>query len=513
MERKPAPRRGPVAAILAAMLTQGCPADNGLNAKQAASATAIVPVGAGAAPAVPGAPAWPFFPPTPLVDWVPANAVSWPIWPTETGFLVGGSGAVFGSAWPCGVSPGIGLGALLIPSRLIGTLLGYPGCIPGPLPFQPIYPVWVPRPVPLPPPPPAGAPLPAPVPPKPVPVKVPQPKPGDVIQWAWTKYGMTPLPVPISLNWPADPWMFSPWGPVALCPKPPAPDIPIYPLGFPTADGTPVSRAEFYVAVQRTGDESKVVLFDFLTRTLHPPPGLDDFTDVTSALGGAGVLLVARADPAQTLTLVDLLTGGLDLLPELVDSTPGANGNFDQRAAHIVYTRGPIGEREVAIFDRRMRMINTLQSLNDSYQDVFTPNVDAQSRYIAFTVRKTAESDLDIAIYDTITGLVDPLPVVNTPADEQGPFFDWSARWMAYVSNEGGTPHALIYDRCTDAIDSLPELRHLGPVQKVRLTRDGHILAVQVLQNGRRRVYFYLRTAGFIDPVPELNETADETFF
>jgi hypothetical protein len=306
--------------------------------------------------------------------------------------------------------------------------------------------------------------------------------------------------------------MFSPWGPVSLLPKPPGPDVPVYPLGFPPADGTPVTKTEFFVAVQRSGDQSKVTLFDFTTRTLHAPPSLDAITDVTSALGGGGILLVARASSPSTLVLVDLLTGGLDVLPELADSTPGANGNFDQRAAHIVYTRGAVDSREVAIFDRRTRLNDFLQRLNAGNLDVFTPNVDAQSRCIAVTRRRPG-ADADLAIYDTITGLVDPLPAVNTPANEQGPFFDWSARWMAYVSDAGGTAHALIYDRFTAGIDDLPELRHLGPVQKVRLSRDGHILAIQVLQAGQRRVYFYVRASGIIDPVPELNRTADETFF
>jgi hypothetical protein len=333
-----------------------------------------------------------------------------------------------------------------------------------------------------------------------------------VIQWTWTKYGLTPMPVPIVQDWPAEPWFMSPWGPVALAPKPPGPDVPVYPLGFPPADGTPVSKAEFFVAVQRTGDARKVVLFDYATRTLHPPPALDAITDVNAALGGGGVILVARALSQSTLILVDLLTGGLDPLPELADTTPGVNGNLDQRAAHIVYTTGAPGERQVGIFDRRQRMRDSLQRLNGGSPDVFSPNLDAQGRYIAIT-RRAPAGDTDLAIYDTLTGLVDPLPAVNTPANEQGPFFDWSARWVAYVTDADGPSHARIYDRVTAAIDVLPELDHLGPVLKVRLSRDGHMLACVVQQDGRRKVFFYFRGTGIIDPVPELNLTADETLF
>ena len=475
---------------------------------------------------------------TPVIPFAPTAANDWPIWQTPTGFLVGGSGYVVGGVGPLGVTPGLGIGAVLLPSRLPGSWLSFPGEIPWPPPaFLPgTFPVWanaseveahasdvgnvlvpapiLPTPVPTPSPPPLGASAseqaayasdleayasdraataarPRLFGPSPVPAML-----------QWSKMGVTALLPPAYTEWPKPPFMLPPWGPVTVHPKAWLIDnVPML-LGFPTADGTPVSQGNFQPFIRRYKGITDIVLFDYVTRALLLPPSLIPTVTANGVSARDGLLLIGRPSVSGALQLLDLLTGGYDPLPELQDANPQVNGNLTLKGAFIPYTAGPAGQRRVHLFDRRTRLVDRLSHLNVGDEN-FAPAADQLAHVLAYVTLHRGQTDL--AIYNTATGLVDPLPAVNTSANESIPTLDDSGRWLSFLTDRTGTSQALLYDRYTRSIDTLPELNRLGPVVDVGITSDALVVYAVVVQDGHDRAVLYLRPSGFIDPLPEVN--------
>ncbi|MBC7541268.1 MAG: hypothetical protein H7338_00905 [Candidatus Sericytochromatia bacterium] len=475
----------------------------------------------------------------PGVPYVPQSAYEWPLERTVDGWLVGGSGYTTGGFGPWGITPGLGLGAILFPSRLPGSWLGFGGDHPPPpVPFFPgPFPVWTgsdaaaahasdytagPYPVALP--------------------SLPDPSSSDrtvtttpatagfgpdgrgsvVVPSVsglstqaslarWTKIALTFLPAPVVTVWPEAPFHLSPWGPVVYRPGPTPSPSPVVPLGFPPADGTPVSQGNFLALLRRYRGISDVVLYDFVTRALHvPPSAIMPFQDVFGTTTREGLLLIARPDALGTLKLIDLLTGGIDPLPELNDATSDLNGNLSWKGEFISYTVGTGTNRRVRLFDRRTRLVDPLARLNADTEN-FAPAVALQGRILAFVT--TRNGNPDIAIYDTITGLFDPLRGVNTSAAETVPNISDSAQFLVYITDASGRPAARLYNRATGGIDTLPELNSLGPIANVNITTDGLFIYAAVLIAGRTKVVIYARPSGFIDPLPAVNlPGADVTF-
>jgi hypothetical protein len=73
------------------------------------------------------------------VDFVPKSAWNWPMFAAPDGWLIGGSGYTTGLCSPWPMVPAVGLGLVLVPSRQIGSWLGWPGEIPT------LLPPWVPN--------------------------------------------------------------------------------------------------------------------------------------------------------------------------------------------------------------------------------------------------------------------------------------------------------------------------------------------------------------------------------
>lgn len=474
----------------------------------------------------------------PVVSFDPSAAYEWPLLPTPDGWLVGGSGYATGYGWPWGVTPGLGIGAVLLPSVTAAHTV-MPGILPWPPP--PVagpFPLWVsasdveahasdiptvpvlamynvePSALPTP----SGSdsaasdaqasPIPRPSPlvlgPSPYPVRP-----------TWTKMGPTLIPPQVYTEWPKAAFHLSPWGPVVWQPGPLPSNTPLVPLGFPPADGTPVAQAYFLPWVRIIRGTPDVVLWDFVTRTLHRVPSLipmDGFTFFGVAQRD-GLLFVSSRTPSHHCKLVDLLTGGIDPLPELTDNVPEFNGNLSWRGWFIAYTAQNEGRLRVHLFDRRTRTINRLSHLNGP-DDCFAPAVDQMARTIAYVTIRNGQRD--IRLYDTITGLVDPLPAVNTGVPEFAPFLSDDGRWMVFIRLEDGIGRIRLYDRATGAIDPLPELNTIGDYTAVGITGlsgDGLVINAAVMRHGHRQGVVYLRPSGFIDPIPEVNDTAEDVYF
>jgi hypothetical protein len=432
--------------------------------------------------------------PNPTVPFSPLTATDWPVWPLDTGWLIGGSGYRLGAGDPTGLRPGIGLSLALVPSRHIGTWLGFPGTLPTPLPNQVPFPVWTSP----------GAPA------KPAAASGsataarPEPAPaasGNVIRW--TKMGVTDLPKPVTAPWPKDPWLMAPWGPVGLAPRPQPSGVPRLDLGFPMADGTPVSRAFMAPFTKIRADGRADILFlDVVSRTIFRPPNLQTFADPVLVDFGSGFSLVTEPGVTGDLLMIEYLGGGVDPLPELRGVRVPGRASASQRAAFIAFTAGTPDHRRVALFDRRTRVIDPLSRLNGG-AEAFEPHVDGQARLIAYVTPVAGQTD--IHLYDTLTGLTDPLVAVNTGANERLPSLSWSGQWMAYITDAGGRSELRLYDRVTAAIDTLPDVNRLGPVLRARLAPDGLSILVTIAGDRGPQVYAYMRPTGIIDPLPELN--------
>jgi hypothetical protein len=431
----------------------------------------------------------------PVIPFVGREPVAWPLWALAEGWLVGGSGYRAGRGGPIGVRPGLGLPALLFPSRRIGTWLGFPGVIEVD-PIDPTFPVW------------SGvaadadngapegrgdqvasgtdataAPSPLPTPPQ--------------LVVAWTKMGDTLLPRPVVAAWPDAPVHLSPWGPVTLGHWQPPAGRPVFDMGFPVAGGTPVAEFRGKVFLRAIGGATDVVHFDFLTRTLHPLVGFPISLVPRSVSERNGLYVFTMANGG--IALVDQVSESFDPLPEI-------SGNAEYRPTHRVeslfYTAAGDGRRQVHVFDRRTRLIDRLSRLNAG-RDVFDAAPSRYGRLLAVTLQR--EGHTDLAIYDTVTGLLDPLPALNTPLNERFPDLDDSGRWLAYVTDAPGRQEARVFDRLTGAIDTLPDVNAQAPILDIDHTGDSYLIYFAYERAGRRRVAAYVRPSGLIDALPEVN--------
>jgi hypothetical protein len=324
--------------------------------------------------------------------------------------------------------------------------------------------------------------------------------------------GPTLIPPPSYTEWPQAAFHLSPWGPVVWKAGPVPAGTQLVDLGFPTADGTPVSQGNFLPWVRQIKGTQDLVLWDFVTRTLHRVPSLIPLEGVpfAGATQRDGLLLTAAPTPDGVLKLIDLISGGIDPLPEITDAVPDINGNLAWKGWFIAYTALHGGRRQVALFDRRTRTINHLARLNGQAEN-FAPATDQMARTLAYVTIRGGQPDL--AVYDTVTGLCDPLPAVNTSADEFAPFLSDDGRWLVFIRKVAGVGRILLYDRLTGAIDPLPELNTLGDYTAVGITTDGLVITASVTRDGRRQGVLYLRPSGWIDPLPEVNDTAEAVYF
>lgn len=447
--------------------------------------------------------------PNPAIPFVGHESWEWPVWPLTAGWLTGGSGYRAGWGGPFDVTPGLGMPLVLFPSRRVGSWMVFPGVIEI-NPIDPHFAVWY-EPPPQPPKPlkddggtatgagaseavtsPRPAPAPAeppkpPVPPKPVPLVV-----------GWTKMQATLLPRPVSLAWPDGPVYLSPWGPVDLSLWQAPDGRSLFPLGFPVAGGTPVPTVKGRLFRLAAVSQYRDVLFDLLTRTLHPIVGFPGQSSPRSSGYKDGLFILYS--PNGDVSLVEQVSESVDPLPEI-------DGNSEYRltygAEFIFFTKVVAGRRTVQVFDRRTRLVDPLSRLNAG-RDVFDCGPSRYGRLVAVTLQQAGHTD--VAVYDTVTALLNPLPGVNTPANESKPDLDDSGRWLAYVTDAPGRSEVRIYDLATGAIDTLPDVNTLAPIRDVDLAGDGYLLWVGYAQAGHHRVALYLRPTGIIDPLPELNQ-------
>lgn len=381
--------------------------------------------------------------------FVPGAPNEWPLWPTGDGWLIGGSGYVTGLSVPFGVAPGLGLGALLLSSRLEGRLYGLP---------------------------------------------LPSPKQKDE-----EEKKASPSPAPTPLPSPPVGFLLTPWGEVKLKA---GPELGAPYWGFPPADGTPVSEGDFQTFIRVRGDDQDSFLFETRSRNLFRPSTFEFLGPFVDTSERSSVVLVSLIGLGGPLALVDLLTGAFDSLDEMEDVTEATTGSMSRDGWFIAYAAGEPGKRRIHLFDRGTRMVNRLAHLATG-DEVFDPELNLDGRWL-FLVR-AVHGQLDLALYDTVTGHLDPLPRANSSADDYSPSTDGWGHSLAFITERTGVPEARIYDRGTQGLDSLPEVNALGPILQLSLTSDGRYLYVVVPVEGGTRAYRYDRVSRFIDSLPEVN--------
>jgi hypothetical protein len=456
----------------------------------------------------------------PVIPLVGYDPTDWSVWPTGGGWLIGGTGYVDGWCPPVGVTPELGAHAILFPSRRVGSWTYFPGVIEI-SPIDPSFPVWYgteekkpaqdkdqskgedkqgkeQRPGEDDGPEAASDAVAAPSPSPSASPKPPKPPKPEILAISWTKMGETVLPRPVVETWPGSPLHFSPWGPVDLGPWEPPKDRPVFEIGFPIAGGVALPVVTGKTFLQEIAGTVRAVLFDYLTRTIHPISSIPVQFVPRSASYKDGLYLITSPD--NRVALAEEVTESFDRLPEI---TGNREYRMTHRAEFIFFTHDlPDGRRQVYVFDRRTRMVDTLSRLNAG-RDVFDSGPTRYGRLLGVTIQR--EGHTDIAVYDTVTGLLDPLPGVNTPANERFPDLDDSGRWLAYVTDAPGRQEVRIYDRLLGGIDPLPDVNTFAPILDVDLKADSYILWFVHNEGGHSRVKAYVRPTGIIDPLPEVN--------
>lgn len=238
------------------------------------------------------------------------------------------------------------------------------------------------------------------------------------------------------------------------------------------------------------------------------------------------VLLIGPFATEGRLRLVDLVSGGVDPLPELppINSTAlFAGATMCQGGALIAYATirsvetattqaAPASDvtSTVQLFDRRTRTIDRLATLN-SNGPLIEPWIEPWGRYIAVTLVRSG-LDRDVLLYDLVTGLVDPLPEVNTAEPESFPTLSAGARFMAFVRTTATGRRLFVFDRLTRTIDPLTDLESVGQIVQGGIAPDGYTISITPVVGGHLQRILYDRRTGMIDPLPELNPVGVNAF-
>jgi hypothetical protein len=298
---------------------------------------------------------------------------------------------------------------------------------------------------------------------------------------------------------------------------PPPGGVPGWDFGFPTADGTPVATP-MITWFQLVGETFLITLFDPVSRALFTPPSIRASRLNLPMAAQPPVLLIGPFATDGRLALLDMLTGGIDPMPELppVNSTAiFAGATMSAKGAVIAFATieakgdgAPVSR--VQVFDRRSRQSNRLAKLN-GHGPLIEPWIDLWGRFVAVTAVRP-EGGRDVLLYDLITGLVDPLPAVNTAEPETFPSLSAGGRFLAFVRGEAANRRLFLYDRVTQGLDTLPDLDRLGPIVQGGIGPDGYTLSITLVGDGQLQRILYDRRTGMIDPLPELNPVGVNAF-
>jgi Tol biopolymer transport system component len=177
------------------------------------------------------------------------------------------------------------------------------------------------------------------------------------------------------------------------------------------------------------------------------------------------------------------------------------------------------GVGRIGLWDFERRQARELTRVNQGAQAVFSPSLSADARWLAFTAwgREGGSSRWDLFLYDLQDDALVELPGVNsTEADIRRVSISSDGRWLAYTINapsDQGLTDICLYDRETKTIDPLPELNSPASDTYPSLNQDGTLIGFASDREGGQGgfdIYLFDRDTRRLIPLPGLNSPGHE---
>lgn len=126
------------------------------------------------------------------------------------------------------------------------------------------------------------------------------------------------------------------------------------------------------------------------------------------------------------------------------------------------------------------------------------PALSGDGRLLASLVERGGRTT--VLLQDRRSGQALPLPQLRNRQPHSSPSLSWRGRYLAVLVQQGPNREAVVLDRAIGQLHPLPLPPGRLPLQ-LSLAADGRRLAVDLLDNGQRRVELF-ELGGLLEPEP-----------
>lgn len=126
------------------------------------------------------------------------------------------------------------------------------------------------------------------------------------------------------------------------------------------------------------------------------------------------------------------------------------------------------------------------------------PALSGDGRLLASLVERGGRTT--VLLQDRSSGQVLPLPQLRSRQPHSSPSLSWRGRYLAVLVQQGPNREPVVLDRATGRLHPLPLPPGRLPLQ-LSLAADGRRLAIDLLDNGQRRVELF-DLGGLLEPEP-----------
>lgn len=124
------------------------------------------------------------------------------------------------------------------------------------------------------------------------------------------------------------------------------------------------------------------------------------------------------------------------------------------------------------------------------------PALSGDGRLLASLVERAGRTT--VLLQERRSGTVLPLRHLRRHQPHSSPSLSWNGRYLALLVQQGPRRQAVIEDRASGRLQPLPLPAQQEP-QQLSLSPDAQRLAVEVIQNGSRRLQLY-DLSGLLEP-------------
>lgn len=276
---------------------------------------------------------------------------------------------------------------------------------------------------------------------------------------------------------------------------------------------------------QQNPNDSDIYLYDRLTQSLVPLPGLNSGElEFGTDISPDGRFIYLMVGPIHLLgnpdiRIYDRSVSSFVDLPDLKSSRGEGVARATPDGRYIVFHREDGGfinsdtflmDLNIHLYDRLTQSFISLPGLNSTLQDRY-PAISADGRFIVFGSNRKSTGDEDIYLYDRQIQSLVPLPNLNSNADELPSSISGDGNFIAFSSNRSGGiggSDIYLYDRRAQSFIPLPGLNSEWNEVAPFLSLDARFIVFSSDRpggEGNMDIYLYDRQTQSLVPLPGLN--------